>query len=77
MPDGLPPCHPEAAVTFAAARFPESCALQRLAVAALASIAYLPAVAAVVAEEALPVVFAAMVAHASDQKVPAPIIAPI
>ncbi|CAK0872431.1 unnamed protein product [Prorocentrum cordatum] len=57
-----------ALVGRAAARFPDSLALQRLAVAALGSISYVPGVASLIAHEALPAIFAAMVGQSSDSK---------
>jgi len=56
------------AVGRAAATFRSSLAMQRLAVAALSSVAYAADVAALVAQEALPTIFAAVVAYAADSK---------
>jgi len=56
------------AVGRAAVTFRSSLPMQRLAVAALSSVAYAADVAALVAQEALPTIFAAALAYAADSK---------
>lgn len=56
------------AVARVADTFRGSCAMQRLAVSTLGNIAYVPAVAKLIVHEALPTIFAAMVAHGRDAK---------
>lgn len=57
-----------AAVTQAIASFPSHRGLQRLAVAALGSLAYTPQVATLISQEVLPSIFASMIAQAGDEK---------
>lgn len=60
-----------AAVARTVRHFPEHLGLQRLAVAALGSLAYIREVSALIAQEALPALFTSMVGHPRDDKLQA------